>query len=150
MSKIVRYLGIVVMVLALVSLIVGVVFVQQGFAKQAWLVSAMKQEKITFNIDGKDVVVDSAATAEKAGDTVREHRHSISPTYGDLLGGGKFNPTDPMQLTYAQALNLENYLYLAVATFGLITVVIGSGAFMIINGIALGATGFALIKVAKA
>jgi uncharacterized membrane protein SpoIIM required for sporulation len=149
MRKVVLYLGIGIMVLALVSLIIGVVFVQQGLAKQAWIVNAMKQEKITFNIDGKDVVIDNAEKAEKAGDTVREHRHNIAPTYGDLLGGDKFNPTDPRQLTYAQALNLENYLYLAVATFGLITVVIGSGAFMIINGIALGATGFAIIRIAK-
>ena len=149
MNRVVRYLGIGIMVLALVSLIIGVVFVQQGFAKQSWMVSAMKQEKITFNIDGKDVIVDNAEKAEKAGNTVREHRHGIAPTYGDLLGGQKYNPTDPKQLTYAQALNLENYLYLSVATFGLITVVLGSGAFMIINGIALGATGFALIKIAK-
>ena len=149
MNKAVRYLGIGIMVLALVSLIIGVVFVQQGLAKQSWVVNAMKQEKITFSIDGKDVIVDSADKAEKAGNTVREHRHGIAPTYGDLLGGQKYNPTDPKQLTYAQALNLENYLYLSVATFGLITVVLGSGAFMIINGIALGATGFALIKIAK-
>ena len=51
MSRAVRYLGIGIIVLAVVSLIIGVVFVQQGFAKKAWLVSAMEQEKITFNIE---------------------------------------------------------------------------------------------------
>ncbi|GAI28689.1 unnamed protein product [marine sediment metagenome] len=39
----------------------------------------------------------------KEGDLVREHRRGIAPTYGDLLGGERFNPSDPKQLTYAQA-----------------------------------------------
>ena len=149
MNKKVGYLGISVIVLAVVSLVMGIVFLQQGFSKQSWMLSAMAEEKITFDIDGQKTVIDSAEKAEKAGNTVREHRHGISPTYGDLLGGKQYDPTNPKQLTYAQALNLENYLYLAVATFGLITVVLGSGAFMVINGLALGATGFALVKIAK-
>ena len=49
-----------------------------------------------------------------------------------------------MQLTYAQALNLENYLYLAVTAFGVFTVVKASGAFMIVMGLALGTTGYSL------
>jgi hypothetical protein len=149
MNKTIGYLGIAVIVLAVVSLLMGIVFVQQGFSKQSWITDAMKQEKITFAIDGKQTVIDTAEKAEKAGDTVREHRHGISPTSGELLGGKQYDPTNPKQLTYAQALNLENYLYLAVATFGLITVVLASGVFMIINGIALGATGFALVKIAR-
>lgn len=136
-----------VMVLALISVVMGIVFLQQGFSRQNWLVSTMKAEQITFEIDGVETVIDSSYKALKAGDTVREHRHGIAPTYGALLGEGRFNPEDPRQLTYAQALNLENYLYLAVATFGLITVVQGSGAFMIITGLALGLTGFVLYRI---
>jgi hypothetical protein len=149
MNKTIGYLGMAVIVLSVISLVIGIVFVQQGFSKQSWITDAMKQEKITFNIDGKQTVIDSAEKAEKAGDTVREHRHNISPTYGELLGDKQFDPTNPKQLTYAQALNLENYLYLAVATFGLITVVLASGAFMIINGLALGVIGFALVKIGR-
>ena len=81
---------------------------------------------------------------QAAGDVVREHRHGISPTYGDLLAGGRFDPTNPTQLSYAQALNLENYLYLAVASFGVFTVVKGVGAFMIVTGLGLGITGYGL------
>jgi hypothetical protein len=91
-------------------------------------------------------VIDSAEKAQIAGDTVREHRHGIAPTYGDLLGDGRFNPADPAQLTYAQALNLENYLYLAVASFGVFTVVKVVGVFMIVIGLALGATGYGLLS----
>lgn len=153
MNSKIRYLGILVMLLGAVSLTMGIVFVQQGFAKQTWIQSSMKQEQITLGIASGDVekgeVIDTSKEAQVAGDTVREHRHGIAPTYGDLLGGEKFNPTNSKQLSYAQALNLENYLYLAVATFGLINVVLASGAFMIVNSLALGATGFSLYIIAK-
>lgn len=153
MNSKVRYLGILVMLLGAVSLTMGIVFVQQGFAKQNWIQNSMKQEQITLGIASGDVekgeVIDTSKEAQVAGDTVREHRHGIAPTYGDLLGGEKFNPTNSKQLSYAQALNLENYLYLAVATFGLINVVLASGAFMIVNSLALGATGFSLYIIAK-
>jgi hypothetical protein len=141
------------MLLGVVSLAMGIVFVQQGFSKQNWIQNSMKQEQITLGIESGDVeegeVIDTSKEAQVAGDTVREHRHGIAPTYGDLLGGEKFNPTESRQLSYAQALNLENYLYLAVATFGLINVVLASGAFMIVNSLALGATGFSLYSIAK-
>ncbi len=153
MNSKVRYLGILVMLLGAVSLTMGIVFVQQGFSKQNWIQNSMKQEQITLGIESGDVeegeVIDTSKEAQVAGDTVREHRHGIAPTYGDLLGGEKFNPTESRQLSYAQALNLENYLYLAVATFGLINVVLASGAFMIVNSLALGATGFSLYIIAK-
>jgi len=142
-------LGITIIILAVIVAIMGIIFLQQGFSKQSLLTNALKQENITFEIDGKQTVIDNAEKAQKAGDTVREHRHGIAPTYGDLLGGKNFDPTNPKQLTYAQALNLENYLYLAVASFGLVTVVLASGGFMLLTGIALGVTGFALLKIAK-
>ena len=142
MSKKFKYLGILVMITALVSIVLGGVFLQQGFDKESYLVGAMEQEKIT--VEGVEGVVDTAGEAQLAGDTVREHRHGISPTYGDLLAGGRFDPTNPTQLSYAQALNLENYLYLAVASFGVFTVVKGVGAFMIVAGLGLGVTGYGL------
>jgi len=144
MSSRVKTLSIIVLVFALISLAMGIVFIQQGFAKEAFLVEAMRQEQITF--EGVEGVVDNAKDAQIAGDTVREHRHGIAPTYGDLLGDERFNPTEPMQLSYAQALNLENYLYLAVASFGIFTIVKVTGVFMVVMGLALGATGFGLMK----
>lgn len=137
-------LGIIVIVLAVVALAMGIVFIQQGFAKEAYLVEAMRQEQI--ELQGVEGVIDTAEEAQLAGDTLREHRHGISPTYGDLLGGERFDPTNTTQLTYAQALNLENYLYLAVASFGMFTVAKATGAFMVVMALALGATGFKLMK----
>jgi len=140
----VRKFAVIVLFFAVVSLGAGIVFVQQGFAQETFLVDAMTQEQITTT--GVEGIVDSMDKAQTAGDTVREHRHGISPTYGELLAGERFDPTNPAQLSYAQALNLENYLYLAVASFGVFTVVKASGAFMILMGLALGATGFGLMS----
>ena len=147
----IRWMAIAVLVLGVVAVVLGGVFIGQGMAKENLLVTAMQQEKITLGIPDARLaageVIDTAEEAEVAGDTVREHRHGIAPTYGELLGEGRFDPTNPQQLTYAQALNLENYLYLAVLGFGVTQVVIGSGAFMVITGLALVGTGVALNRL---
>jgi len=148
MNSKVSILGLVVIIMGIIALGMGVVFVQQGFDKEAWLVRTMASEQITIP-DGSGTIVDNAALAEAAGDLVREHRHGIAPTYGDLLGGQNFNPADPAQLTYAQAMNIENYLYLAVTAFGVFTVVKAAGAFMIVMGLALGVTGYALWSLGR-
>jgi hypothetical protein len=148
MNTKVRNLGLVVIFFGVVALAMGIVFVQQGFANEAWLVQTMKQEQITMP-DGSGTIIDSEALARAAGDLVREHRHGIAPTYGDLLGGKNYDPTNPTQLTYAQAMNIENYLYLAVTAFGVFTVAKATGAFMIVMGFALGATGYALWSIGK-
>jgi hypothetical protein len=146
-----RGLAILVLFLGVVAVVIGGVFIAQGMAKDNLLVKAMQQEKITLGIESEELaegeVIDGAKEAEVAGDTVREHRHGIAPTYGDLLGGEKYDPTNPQQLTYAQALNLENYLYLAVLGFGITQLAIGSGAFMVVTGIALGVTGVVLYRL---
>lgn len=147
MNTKVQKLGIVVILFAVISLAMGVAFIQQGFAKEAFLVEAMNNEQIT--LEGVEGVIDTAQEAQAAGDMVREHRHGISPTYGELLGEEHFNPADPKQLTYAQALNLENYLYLAVASFGVFTVVKVTGIFMIIMSLALGTIGYVMLSPAK-
>jgi hypothetical protein len=71
----------------------------------------------------------------------------MAPTYQDLLAGGRFDPTNPKELIYAQAMNLENYLYLAVTAFGLTQVVMGSGAYMIVVGLAVFLVGLALYRL---
>jgi len=137
--------GAFIIILSVFALVIGIVFVQQGFSKEGYLVRAMQEEQI--ELDGVNGIIDTAEEAQVAGDTVREHRHGIAPTYGDLLGGERFNPEEPAQLTYAQALNLENYLYLAVASFGLATVVKGAGAFMILTSLAMATAGFGMWRI---
>jgi hypothetical protein len=134
-----KILAIVVILLGVANMALGITFVSIGASEQAYLQSAMDRERITLELTDEEVAagqfVDTAAEAQRAGDLVREHRHEMG-TYSEVLGGGRFDPTKPEQLTYAQALNLENYLYLAVASFGLVTVAIGVGVSMLLTGIA--------------
>jgi hypothetical protein len=140
MTAVVRHLWILVLVLGLVALAMGAAFIYQGIAKENLVQTAMRQEKVTYLLPKEEVakgnVIDTAEEAQMVADTIKQHRQSIAPTYDDLLAGGKYDPTNPKHLSYSQAINMENYLYLAVLAFGLITVVEAAGIFMAITGIA--------------
>lgn len=146
-----RKLAIVVVLLGVVGIAMGGVFVGQGVVKNNQLVEAMQVEQVRLPLheEAEPSLIDSSAEAQAAGDIIREHRRGIAPTYQDLLGEGRFDPTNPQHLSYAQALNMENYLYLAVVGFGLVQSVMASGAFMIITGLALGATGLVLLRLTR-
>lgn len=149
----VRTLAIIVLVLGVVAIVVGGVFIGQGFSKNNLIVDRMATEDVTLALDpdNPDVYtqIRDIKGAQEAADTIAEHRRSIAPTYQALLAGGRYDPTNPAHLTYAQAMNLENYLYLAVAAFGLVQVALASGAFMVITGVALVGTGVALHRLSK-
>ena len=144
-----RILSILVIFIGLVAIVMGAVFIGLGAARDSQLKEAMRVENVTLGIESElgGEVIDSLSEAMKAGDTIREHRRGIAASYEDLLGEGRYDPTNPQHLTYAQALNLENYLYLAVVAFGLTQAVMASGVFMVITGIALGGTGIVLYRL---
>jgi hypothetical protein len=151
-----RYLAILVIFLGLVGLVLGGVFIGEGFAKNNLIVERMKIEKVTLALDpnNPDVVtqINNAADAQAAADTIAAHRRAIAPTYQDLLNmsNGRFDPTNSVDLTYAQAMNLENYLYMAVTAFGLIQVTAAAGVFMVVTGLALGGAGLLLYRMNRA
>ncbi len=151
--KLVRNLAIMVVVLGVAALVIGGVFIGEGFAKNKLIVDRMEVEKVSIALDPNNpnlyTQINNMNDAQKAADTIASHRRGIAPTYQDLLGGGKFDATNPKHLTYAQAMNLENYLYMAVTAFGLIQVTMANGVFMVITGIALGGTGVALYRVGR-
>ncbi len=153
MTRISRYLAIVVLLLGIVGIVIGSVFIYQGVAKENMIKTAMRSENVTYLLPVEEVakgnVVDTAEEAQTIADKVKEHRHSIAPTYDALLAGGKYDATNPKHLTYSQAINLENYLYLGVLAFGLVTVVLGSGVFMIATGLGLGAVGIVLLQLSR-
>lgn len=146
-----RTASLAISILGLLAIIIGIVFLVQGFSKSALIQERMRVEKVTIALDpqnpSKLTQINNADDAQKAADLISEHRRGIAPTYQDLLGGGRYDPTNPKHLTYSQAMNLENYLYMAVVAFGLIQVVLGAGAFMIVTGIALGLTGLVLYRI---
>jgi hypothetical protein len=147
----VRKLAIIVMLLGVVGVALGGVFVWQGVAKSNLITDRMKIEKVALAVDPDNpqqlTPITDSASAQKAADTIAGHRRSIAPSYQELLGGGQFDPTNPKDLTYAQAMNLENYLYMAVTAFGLTQAVMGSGAYMIVVGLAVLLTGLALYRL---
>jgi len=154
MNKNLRISAALVIVLGVISLVVGITVAGVAFSKQVWMTDAMKQEKVELAALGvKDaqpgVMIASAEQAQLAADTVRGHRHGIAPTYSDLLAGGKYDPTNVKDLLYAQALNLENYLYLGVLGFGVAQLAMGVGAFGVLTGLALCITGYALLVLAR-
>ncbi len=149
----VRNIARILLALGAVALALGGVFIYQAIAKDRMIQTAMRDEKVTYLLPPEEVakgeVIHTAAQAQMVADKVKEHRHSIAPTYDALMQGGKYDPTNPQHLTYSQAINLENYLYLGVMAIGLTQVVLASGVFMIVTGVAIGATGFALLAIAK-
>ena len=140
-----KVIAAVVLIFGLINLAVGITFVSVGVTKHHFLTSTMKEEKITLGIADNKIqageVIDTMSEAQAAGDIVRGHRHAIAPTYGDLLGGQKYDPTNVKEATYAQAMNIENYLYLAAASFGITYLSMGVGAALILAGLALAAIG---------
>jgi hypothetical protein len=130
---------IIVVILGVVSLVLGSVFIAQGFMTKLKVTQRLAAEKITLGIPeelaAEGDVVDSLEEAENAASTIAEHLKSIAPSYSDLLGDERFDPTKPEQLVYAQGINLENALEIAALAYGVTTIVIASGVFMIIVGI---------------
>jgi hypothetical protein len=148
MKKWTRLIVVAVLLMGLAGVAAGATFIGLGASKYQFIKTAMADEKITLGINdsqlAKGEIVDTMKEAQIAGDIVRSHRHEIAPTYGDLLGGKKYDPTNPQQLTYAQAMNLENYLYLAVSSFGVCYLTMGLGAALIVLGLALMAVALVL------
>jgi hypothetical protein len=151
MKGIHRILSVLISLIGVLAIVIGVVFVFQGISKNNLITNRMNVEKVALALDPENpnelTAINNSTDAQKAADTIAEHRRSISPSYQDLLGSGRFDPTNPKHLTYAQAMNLENYLYLAVTAFGLIQVVEAAGAFMILVGLGLGLIGLVLYRI---
>ena len=139
---------IVALVLAVVVIGSGIAGIAIGQAKSHNLSSRLATEAVslrTFDTNAPaDAVVTNAAEAQLAADTLDKHRKSIAPTYAALLNGQKFDPTNPKELTYAQAMNLEDSMNLAVLGFGVTTVLTLIGVLMIVLGIALAAISMAV------
>ena len=152
--NIIRILGMLIMVAGIVAIAVGGVFIGQGIAKNNLIVERMNIEQVTLALDPENpdvyTLVTDAEGAQAAADIIAEHRRNIAPTYQELLAGGRFDSSNTTQLTYAQAMNLENYLYLAVLAFGLIQVVWANGAVLVVIGLGAIGTGFALYHISRA
>ncbi len=147
-----RTVSLVVIIFGLLGILFGVIFLFQGISKNNLIVDRMKIEKVSIAIDPSNpnqvTQIGSADDAQRAADLIATHRRALAPSYQELLTatGGKFDPTNQKELTYAQAMNLENYLYMAVMAFGLIQVVLAAGVFMMLTGAAVSLIGWTSYK----
>jgi len=153
MNKIATTVGVMLVVFAIICLAVGSIFIWQGASKYFMITNLAKEEKVTIGLTEGQVkngeIVDSLAKMQQAAETIKEHRRGIAPTYGDLLGKDRFDPTNPKHTTYAQALNLENYLFVGSLAMGLTLVMMGIGAFMLMMGLALALIAITIFRMTK-
>ena len=140
-----RLRSMILFILAFIGLIAGVIFIQQGLSKYILIKRLAATENVNVGLPEEKIkkgeIIDSLSEMQAAGDLIRSHRQKIARTYGELLGSDKYNPADPKQLTYSQAINLENYLYLGALSFGITYLMMGIGAFMILTAISIGTIG---------
>ena len=140
------WLTIGIIVLALVVIAGGITSVVLGHSNQADLTKRLSAEDVSLRVFDTNApasaVVTNAAQAQEAANTLDMHRKKIAPTYSALLKGGKFDPTNPTDLTYEMAMTLEGQMNMAVLAFGLTTVLTFFGAVLIVIGVVLLIIGF--------
>lgn len=89
--------------------------------------------------DPNNIYVDTAAEAEVAHDTILHHmRDGDTPRYSDT------ERDSPERAYFVDGLTLRNSLTIAVMGYGVSTIALGIGAFMLVVGVALGGVGWAL------
>lgn len=148
-----KTLSALVITLAVIAMLVGTVFIYMGFSKQSEVKAGLAEEKVAYNFtDDKNASptpVESMTDLENMAKTLKSHRNFIAPSYGELTAKNKdhkFDPTNPSNLSYAQGMNLENSLRIALLAFGMTWMMIGVGAFMWLVGIALVLVSMVMMK----
>lgn len=142
-----RFAALGVIIVGVVSLVLGIVFIVQATATSTKIREGLQDENVTLGLPAEDEegyiagnVVDTTAELEAAQDILLEHMRDSYGTYGDTGRGS------PERTSYLDGLTLMNSMYVATMGYGVSTLIIGVGVFMIIVGIALGATGALILR----
>jgi hypothetical protein len=139
-----RKLAALVLIVGLVSIVIGGLFIAQGFAKSSLITEAMRLEKVTYA--GEDAngairgVIDTPQEAAVMAGVLRQHRLERYGYYSEL------KRDDPNRDTILKALTMENSLNLARLSYGLTDVVKATGAFMLIIGLTLTVTSASVLR----
>ena len=133
---------VVLLVLAVISLAFGAAFIYQGINANNMLAKELAVEKVTYTAeDAKGAIKDFVDTPDEAkvmSEILREHRIDNFGYYTEL------KRDDPNRDQILKAITMETSLNLAQMGFGLATVIIVTGVFMIVMGVALGVIAFAI------
>lgn len=146
--KSIRYLGIAAMLAGLVGLVIGIVFIVQSVSVKTMVAEGLTAENVTIALPKEGEkgyfngnVIDTASEALAASEYLEGHLRESYGTYDDTERGS------PERTTYLDGTTLRNSLNLAVLSFGVTTIALGAGIFMLITGIALGGAGFGLYRL---
>ena len=139
-----KKLAIIVLFTGLISLVMGGLFIAQSVVKGNMIKEAMALEKVVY--EGEEAngsihgVIDTPQEAQVMAGILRGHRLERYGRYTELARD------DPKRQTILSAMTMENSLNLAQLSYGLTEVVKATGIFMIITGLALGASGFTAVR----
>jgi hypothetical protein len=150
----IKNLAVLVLVLGIAGLVIGAAFIGIAIQKNNYVTGALRDQGITLGLTQQQIasgqVVDNAQEVQIAANTIAGHLTKIAPSYAALTKAnktGQFDPTNPTNLDYAQGLNLENSLNLAILSFGVIEEAMITGIALIIIGIAAGVSGLMLFRL---
>ena len=148
-----KFIAIIVVTIGIVVLALGGTFIGISVAKNNYIASSLRAQQVTLGLTKDQIAagqfVDNAQEAQVAAETLAKHLSSIAPTYGALTAqnpGGKFDPTNPTDATYAQGLNLENSMNMTVLGFGLVQQTLAIGLGLVVIGLAMGGIGTMLFR----
>jgi hypothetical protein len=119
----------------------GILFVVMGFDAKATIRTAMAEENVTTSSDAVEfgvpagVLVRDAKTAEAQASVIKMHSIDRYGLYTEM------ERDDPNRATYIKGLTLRNSLNLAVMGFGVADLAIGTGAIILLMGVATLAVG---------
>jgi hypothetical protein len=148
-----RLIAIAVLSIAVILFSVGGVFLGVSIPKNNYVATSLRAQQVTLGLTQQQIsagkFVDNAQEAQVAAQTFATHLKSIAPNYGALTvknSSGKFDPTNPVDVDYAQGLNLENSMNMAVLGFGVVQETMITGIVIMVIGLAIGGVGSLLFR----
>jgi len=137
-----QYLWATVLFLGIASIVLGATFIWNGLSYRAVITEQLRQEKVTLGIDPALVklgeVVDTSEEALAAAGVLGQHLRDRYGTYAETKSGS------PERATFLDGLTLQSSLNLAVLSFGVTTMLLGSGVSSVVTGLGLVGAGLAL------
>ena len=133
------WIGAAAVGLAFVAL--GILFVVMGLDAKATIRAALADENVTTSSDAVEfgvpagILVRDAKTAEAQADVIKMHSIENYGLYTEM------ERDDPNRATYIKGLTLRNSLNLSVLGFGVADLAIGTGAVILLMGVATLAVG---------
>lgn len=141
-GKSTKIAAVVLAVFAIISLVYGAVFINQGINVNKMLVDSLAFEKVKYEApDAKGAIAGVVDTPEEVlamSNILKEHRIANYGFYAEL------KRDDPKRVEILKAITMENSLNLAQLGFGVATVIIVTGVFMIVMALALGTVAFVI------